>query len=212
MSSHHPLLAKYPIISDQIEPAELSLILSLLQDLLTKNPSGDVCELGCFCGTTSLFLQRLITGSTLPHKKLYLYDSFEGLPNKETQDTNAAGTDFQLGQLSSPKSTLIKNFQKANLPLPKIKKSWFSDLKPSDLPDQICFAFLDGDFYQSILDSLRLVYLKLTPGALVIVDDYDNPSLPGAKTATDLFLQTHPKLKLKQIAHSLAILTFDPSS
>jgi O-methyltransferase len=76
---------------------------------------------------------------------------------------------------------------KAGLPIPEIKRSWFYELEPSDLPESICFAFLDGDFYESILDSLKLVWPKMAPSGVVIVDDYQNAALPGAKKAVDQF-------------------------
>ncbi len=96
------------------------------------------------------------------------------------------------------------NFKKAGLPLPKIKKAWFSELTPADLPDKIAFAFLDGDYYESIMDSLRLIWSKLSEGAVVIVDDYANEALPGAAKAVDEWLRNHKaRLKAEQ---SLAII------
>lgn len=199
------LVLKFPIISEQIEKDELLSILNELEKVLDADLNGDICEFGCFAGTTSLFLQRLLIEKK-SKKKLYLYDSFEGLPEKSKQDQSAAGVDFVNGELMASKSQLKLNFKKANLPLPKIKKAWFQDLKPKDVPKQICFAFLDGDFYQSIKDPLELIKNKVTVGGLIIIDDYDNPALPGAKQATDEFLAINNDYSLKCIAHSLAVL------
>jgi O-methyltransferase len=59
---------------------------------------------------------------------------------------------------------------------------------PSGLPDQICFAHLDGDLYASILTSLMYVYPRLSKGAICLIDDYVDPAihmgwnqLPGVK-------------------------------
>ncbi len=201
------LIQSYPIISEQIEPDELLVILQELEKTLSLNIRGDVLELGCFAGTTSLFLQRLILELT-PKKRLYLYDSFAGLPKKELEDQSAAGQDFIQGELIATKSQLKLNFKKSSLSLKnvKVKKAWFSDLKQKDLPKNICFAFLDGDFYSSIQDSLNLIKDKTSSGAVIIVDDYDNPALPGAKKATDEFLKLNKNFKLTKITHSLAIL------
>ncbi len=203
----HPLLKKFPIISDQIEPAELSLILSELEDVLSEGIKGQVCEFGCYVGTTSLFMQRLIL-SLSPQKKLFVYDSFAGLPEKLYQDINASGTDFTAGELKTSKAELILNFKKAGLKIPFIKKAWFKDLSLDDIPNQICFAFLDGDFYESILQPLNLIKNNLTKGATIIIDDYGNEKLPGAKRAADQFLASQPNFKLGQTSHSLAVLTF----
>ena len=68
------------------------------------------------------------------------------------------------------------------------------------------FAFLDGDYYQSIMDSLRLVTPKLTPDAVLVVDDYVNEALPGAARAADAWLQAHPGCRCR-VEASLAVMT-----
>ena len=66
-----------------------------------------------------------------------------------------------------------------------IKKGWFSELTDKDLPEKIAFAFLDGDFYESIRDSLRLVAPRMAEGGIIVVHDYTNPALPGVKRAVE---------------------------
>ncbi|MCW1908441.1 MAG: TylF/MycF family methyltransferase [Candidatus Saccharibacteria bacterium] len=180
----------YPIISDQITAKELTVLLSELSAVISRGVIGDVVELGCYEGTAALHEMRLIR-QLASDKQLWLYDSFEGLPEKSLADFSPAGTQFTTGALRTSKQKLIHNFKKAGLPLPKVKKAWFKDLKTDDLPDKICFAFLDGDYYDSIIQSLRLVWPKLSPGATVIVDDYQNEALPGAARAVNTWLSTH---------------------
>ncbi len=187
------------LLSDQVDEREVEIILRELAR--TRDVEGDVVELGCYVGTTSVHLAAKLAGTG---KKLYLYDSFEGLPPKTEQDLSPAGIQFKTGELSTTKSTLINNLKKSGAPMPQIKKGWFKDLKASDLPEKISFAFLDGDYYESIHDSLIVVWPKLTPDAIIIVDDYANEALPGAAKATDEWLRLHPA-KI-QIEHSLAII------
>jgi O-methyltransferase len=193
-----------PQINDQISAKELAVILRHLQQVIMANVEGDVVELGCYRGLTSIELQRVIARFH-SEKKLYLYDSFAGLPDKVAQDASPVGVQFKAGELPASKQEVINLFKKSGLPMPVIKKAWFSDLTPQDLPEQIAFAFLDGDFYESIMDSLKLIWPKLTKGAVVIVDDYQNEALPGAQKAVDDWLKTHPaKIKIEA---SLAIIT-----
>lgn len=189
--------------NDQISSRELSVILRELQSVLQNNVEGDITELGCYKGLTTLELQRHLKnhGSL---KLLYAYDSFAGLPPKVQQDRSPAGEQFMAGELPASKHEIIKIFKQAGLRLPIIKKAWFSDLNPEDLPETIAFAFLDGDFYHSILDSLKLVWPRLCPGAVVIVDDYQNEALPGAAKATNEWLVSHPAHV--KIEASLAII------
>ncbi|HVI69024.1 MAG TPA: TylF/MycF/NovP-related O-methyltransferase [Magnetospirillaceae bacterium] len=180
------LLDRYPIVSDQVNRTELAVILRELQKVLTV--TGDVVELGCFVGTTSLFLQRTIKDTG---KVLHVYDSFAGLPPKAPQDVSPVGEQFKTGELIATKAQLIKYFKQAGLPLPVIHKAWFEALTPADLPAKICFAFLDGDFYTSISASLAVIWPKLTPGAVVVVDDYHTEALPGVARAVKEWSRGH---------------------
>lgn len=193
----------HKIISDQITATELAVLTKELARVLDNNIEGDIVELGCYMGTSALFEARMIY-ERAPSKKLWLYDSFQGLPEKLTQDLSPSGEQFKVGELRTNKEQLIRNFKQAGLNLPNIKKAWFSDLQSNDLPKHICFAFLDGDYYQSIIDSFRLVWPKLLPGSVVIVDDYNNEALPGAAKAVDEWLDKH-SAKLR-VQASLAII------
>ena len=103
------------------------------------------------------------------------------------------------------KREVVAKFKKAGLRVPRIKKAFFEDLLDQDLPPQISFAFLDGDLYGSIKTSLALVTPRLTPGAIIVVHDYNNPELPGSAKAVDEYLRNHPTKKLAQKA-TLAII------
>lgn len=198
------LLKKYPIITDQIETDELAVILELLEIVIDNDIPGDIVEFGCYSGTTSLFIQRLLIAKK-SSKKLYVYDSFDGLPEKAAQDQSPLGIDFKRGELRATKNQFISNFRAANVPLPVITKKWFHEVDDHELPDTICFAFLDGDYYKSIRSSLTLVTPRIQKGGIITIDDYDNPKLPGAKKATtDWLLGKNYQLSLR---HSLALIT-----
>lgn len=164
----------------QVADSETAELLKIARECLLL--PGDFVELGCYEGDTSLLLAELLKGS---NTKLWIYDSFEGLPPKGSEDFSAAGEAFQEGVLSVSKREVKARFLRANLPVPIIKKAWFSDLTDADMPSKISFAFLDGDLYQSIKDSLRLVGDKMVPGGIIIVHDYNNPELPGVTKAVD---------------------------
>ena len=199
------LIAKHKIISHQIHADELFVLLTELAGVLQNNTDGDVVELGCYEGTSALFEARVMQ-QLAPDKKLWLYDSFEGLPEKTQQDIAALGADFKGGELKASKRQLQRNFIKADLPLPEVTRAWFYELDPSDLPDTICFAFLDGDFYESIMDSLKLVWPKMAAGGVIVVDDYQNAALPGAAHAVNEFAARYNKSV--QSKNSLGIIRF----
>lgn len=197
------ILSRHKPVSDQMEADELRIILGELRSVIDGEVYGSVVEFGCYVGTTSLFIRRLLDAADKT-RDFQVYDSFAGLPAKTREDESPAGQHFEAGQLSASPSQLITNFKKAGLAKPIIHKSWFDDLTDEDLPDAIAFALLDGDFYQSIKTSLKLAGPRLTIGGKLIIDDYQSEALPGVKRAVDEWLRQHP-MRLR-VQSSLAIL------
>lgn len=207
--------------NDQVSGGETEEILRRAEVAL--GVEGDFVELGCYRGDTSLLLAEILRDSgrrneqdnrgevveksveNFETKRLWIYDSFEGLPGKTEEDASVLGADFRAGELSVTKREVKQRFLRAGLPVPVIKKGWFSELAEADLPCEIAFAFLDGDLYESIRDSLRLVGPRMTPGGVILVHDYSNPALPGVARAVDEWLQGRD-LKMERF-ESLAILT-----
>jgi O-methyltransferase len=187
----------------QITSREHDVILNMVR--ATADIDGDLVELGCYTGDTSIAIAKLLHQAN-SHKQLYLYDSFAGLPDKSQADQSVAGDNFQAGTLLASKSALVQRFRHANLPLPHIKKAWFSELATTDLPIQISLAFLDGDYYESIRDSLRLVTPLMTAGSKLIIHDYTNPALPGVVRAVTEWNQSRRKPITTR--ETLVVLTF----
>ena len=169
--------------NDQVSEGETGYILSVARECLEV--PGDFLELGCYKGDSSLMLAEILKNSD---KKLYLYDSFEGLPEKSEKDLSPLGENFKKGELLVSKREVKERFLRAGLKVPVIKKGWFADFSDSDLPEKIAFCFLDGDFYGSICDGLKLVENKMSEGGILIIHDYNNPELPGVKKAVDEWL------------------------
>lgn len=197
------LLKKYQLISDQVDKREVGIVLRELSKSLEATSTGSLVEFGCYAGTTSLFITRLLTMQKST-RELHVYDSFEGLPEKQGKDESRAGDQFKTGELAVSKKQFVLNYKKAGLPLPRMHKGWFNELTDAGIPGEIAFAFLDGDYYESVLTPLRLIWPRLVPGARIVVDDYANEALPGAAKAVDEWLATHPA-KLS-VEHSLAII------
>ncbi len=210
MNKTDQLLAKYPIISDQVDTKELRVLLRELEKVLRGGAAGNIVEFGCYVGTTSLFIRRLLDAYRFAGE-FHAYDSFAGLPEKTQADASAAGEQFKAGELLAPRKTFIQNFKKADLKLPIIHKDWFADVSPDDVPEDIIFAFFDGDFYESIADSFRVCAGKFHEKVTIIVDDYANEALPGAARAVDEWLRHNQQFTLR-IEASLAIISSCPKT
>jgi len=187
------LLIDYPMIdSDMVSKNHLRIVLANLKEVLDEDIEGDVVELGCNIGTTSLFIQKLLDHYK-SKKKFHVYDSFEGLPEKHDKDKNNVERQFIKGRCKTKKETFIRNFKHANLKLPIIHVGWFGKIPDEQYPKKIAFAFFDGDFYTSIIDSFNKVYPKMVPDSRITVHDYQWEVLPGVEKACIDFLKDKPE-------------------
>ena len=189
--------------NEQVSGKETEYIIKAASECLEVD--GDFVELGCYRGDTSLLLAevvenfnknlRSVSGGPVENfeKKLWIYDSFEGLPEKTVLDDSPLGKNFVSGELAISKREVKERFLRAGLKVPMIKKGWFAEFTSEDLPKKIAFCFLDGDFYESIRDGLKLIENKMTPGAVLIVHDYNNPALPGVKKAVDEWMSARER-------------------
>jgi O-methyltransferase len=160
-----------------------------------KNLHGDVCEFGVAQGETSALIANEIAQST--DKTLHLFDSFEGLP-KPTQKDQLKDDIFALGSMeayagtmSCPEDMVRARLEAVSFPPQRyvIHKGFIEQLIHNDkhLPDAVCFAYVDFDFYEPIKITLEYLHKVMPAGAMIVVDDYNYFST-GAKSAVDEFV------------------------
>jgi O-methyltransferase len=171
-----------------------------LSSVLTAGVPGDVVEIGCNRGQTSVFL-RMVMNHFDPARELHVFDSFEGLPAPGLEDRRSCGCMLMQGQCKAAREEVLETFARWDLRPPLIHAGWFSETLERDLPGTIAFAYLDADFYGSTRLGLECVYPRMAPAAVAVLDDYAdrtrNPrawdGLPGPKRACDDFFSDKPE-------------------
>lgn len=157
---------------------------------------GDVCEFGVAQGLTSALLAHEIKNTD---KSLWLFDSFQGLPKPSPKDElkddifNLGTIGAYEGTMSCPESMVRKRLAEIQFPEERTKviPGFIEEvLNRAILPECVCFAYIDFDFYEPILAALDFLSETLTNDGYIVVDDYDFFST-GAKTAVDEFLENH---------------------
>jgi len=155
---------------------------------------GDICEFGVAQGATSRLMAAEIR--PLEDRKLWLFDSFEGLPAPTAEDKlihdifKLGSMDRYRGTMASPESLVMEKLAGIEFPRErtKIKKGWIKDtVKSGELPEQVAFAYLDFDFYEPIKDGLSFIDSLMPVGGGIVVDDYGFFS-EGAQLAVDQFV------------------------
>ncbi len=160
----------------------------------TKRLEGDICEFGVAQGRTSVLLANSILDV---NKKLWLYDSFEGLPKPTEEDIlkddifGLGSMEAYEGKMSCPEDMVLQQMKSYSIPHNKfnIIKGFVENTLSNNSPELVCFAYVDFDFYQPIRTTLDHLDKILVKGGVVIVDDYDFFS-EGAKKAVEEFMKT----------------------
>ena len=191
MENVSKILTQYPHTTPNMMPQCIERILNEMAGVLEAGIEGDIVELGCHAGLTSVYLQRLLDSYQSP-KALHLYDSFDGLPEKMPQDMASEPNEFVQGYFKLPQEWLIERFKQNNLQTPVIHAGWFRD---QVYPEPIAFGFLDGDFYSSIMDSLNAVWPKLSKGGVICIHDYKWDKLCGVEQACKDFFGNLDNIK-----------------
>jgi|CXWL01.1.fsa_nt_gi hypothetical protein len=146
---------------------------------------GAIAEVGVFKGGSA----RLIT-KVKGNKKLYLFDTFEGLPPLESID----GTYFHEGQFATDYEKVEEFF--TNDPQVVIARGLFpTETGHTVENERFSVVHLDVDLYQGTKDCLEFFYPLLTHGGVIICHDY--VTIPGVRKAVDEFFADKPEIVLE---------------
>jgi len=67
----------------------------------------------------------------------------------------------------------------------------------------VALAHIDCDWYEPVKVCLRRIGEHLSPGGLMVLDDYMDYG--GCRTATDRYLAEHPEYRLLRFASNVAL-------
>ena len=149
----------------------------------TQNIEGSLVECGVWkCG--ALGVMSLTDKKFGGNRKVFGFDSFEGLPSpKEIDGEQAKEWD---GLLKVTVQEAEENLATMGASATLIKGLFSETLKASrDKVEKIAILRLDGDWYESTMTCLDSLYDLVVPGGYIIIDDYGH--WQGCRQATDDF-------------------------
>ncbi|HXI68945.1 MAG TPA: TylF/MycF/NovP-related O-methyltransferase [Verrucomicrobiae bacterium] len=165
--------------------------------VLEGNVPGCFVECGVWKGGSSGIMALAIKNAG-QERNLHLFDSFEGLPEPTEKDGEYATTTYSGGRSGGKLATINQCSAELDgvrhLILDKIKVpekfahfhvGWFQNTVPVDAVKlgSIALLRLDGDWYDSTKVCLEHLYPHLSPGGILILDDYF--CWEGCRKATD---------------------------
>lgn len=148
---------------------------SCVNETLENNIKGDFVEAGVWRGGACILAHNIfkIASST---KKVWVFDSFEGLPKPDAEKypSDTGDNHWSIPELSVSLEQVKKNFELFNVLDESVEfiKGWFKDTMPNNAIENISVLRLDGDMYESTIDPLEYLYPKLSSGGYCIIDDY----------------------------------------
>jgi O-methyltransferase len=169
---------------------------------------GDIAEFGTCSGNSAVALATALESTMEAFawdegrnkaRKLWLFDSFEGLPEArfdvDTLSPHVSNGLWSKGSckgLTSEKLTSVVLKYLANSEL-KVIKGWFKDTVPL-IPSETKFAMIhiDGDLYESAIDVLDNLFTRnmISEGAMVYFDDWNcngaNPEMGERKAWSEV--------------------------
>jgi O-methyltransferase len=152
--------------------------------LQTKDVEGDFIETGVWRGGMCIIAKAMYDELGM-NKKVYVADSFEGLPRPDPKyEADRNDTHFLSEYLRVPQEQVEDNFKKLECLDDNVifVKGWFKDTLPNLDIDKISILRLDGDMYESTINALDSLYSKLSVGGMCVIDDYHHAGCKKAVT------------------------------
>jgi O-methyltransferase len=163
-----------PADRTQLSPHRQSQLRLCALELLCVD--GDVIEVGVWKGGSAKWLCQLFQGRTV-----YLFDTFQGMPETDTTIDGHKQGDFDDTSLES-----VQNYL-ADCPNAVIRAGVFPATAKGLEDKTFALAHIDCDLYSSTRDAIAFVWPRLNPGGIVVFDDYKSGQCAGATKAIDEF-------------------------
>ncbi len=165
--------------NDYVRLKTLEALCERLEDV-----PGAAAELGVFRGDFARWLNRL-----LPDRMLYLFDTFEGFDEAESE---GCGEGFLAAHRGTAAARVLRG-----MPFPDrvVLRAGLFPQTAEDLDgERFALVSLDVDLEESTLSGLRFFVPRMSPGGCILLHDYNNPRLPGVRRALARFEAEHGRL------------------
>ncbi len=194
-------VARYTMTS----PERIAAVCDAVRYVLNAGIAGDYVECGVWRGGSSMAAALTFLAQGSSDRRLHLFDTFTGMSAPSEHDLRA-------GDLTSAASLLegsgdaekiwckagiedvAANMASTGYPQDRIAlcKGMVEDTLPAQAPDRIAILRLDTDWYESTRHELEHLWTRLSPGGVLIIDDYGYWA--GARKAVDEFFARRPIL------------------
>ena len=168
---------------------------------------GDIVECGVWRGGSSMAMALTLARNCDTCRRIWMYDTYAGMTDATCADVSHSGASAvalldAARRCETPERSLVlayaslgevqANMRATGYPLSLIEfvKGPVEQTLTRNAPDQIALLRIDTDWYQSTKHELVHLYPRLSPGGVLIIDDYGH--WQGARRAVDEYLTDMP--------------------
>ncbi len=172
--------------------------------ILSNEIEGDFVECGVWKGGSAMLIAKLLSLHNVKNRKIFLYDTFEGMSEPTEFDKDYAGEKatslLQQSSIENQASVwcyssfdeVKDNMLKTGLESSQIimVKGKVEDTIPAEVPtNKIALLRLDTDWYESTAHELLHLYPLLNIHGVLIIDDYGH--WQGCRQAVDEYFEKY---------------------
>lgn len=193
----------------------------ILDFVLANKIRGDFVECGVWRGGSSMIAASKFKSSGA-NKRLWLYDTFDGMPppddSVDISCSKVLASQILAGDSDNRSNSLVWAIGSEEEVVTNLSTTGF-DMKSIELikgrveetipekgiPEEICVLRLDTDWYSSTLHELNYLYPRVVTGGFIIIDDYGH--WQGARKATDEYFKAmQPMPYLHRIDYTCRVI------
>ena len=185
-------------------PERVHALIEAVRYITRRQVPGAIVECGVWRGGSMMAAARTLQSLGSTERDLYLFDTFEGMSPPTDLDVDMGGRRAATVLAASSKTDASSYWCYASLedvqaalgkvgyPAARLHyvRGKVEETVPAQAPSQIALLRLDTDWYESTRHELEHLYPRLSPGGVLIVDDYGH--WKGSRKATDEFIAATP--------------------
>tara|TARA_B100001013_G_scaffold38398_1_gene20502 strand:- start:169 stop:870 length:702 start_codon:yes stop_codon:yes gene_type:complete len=175
-------------------PYEAYMIYSITRS--QRELDGDMAEVGVYQGGSAK-----IICDVKRNRKLFLFDTFKGLPELSDIDTLFGKKHWKKNQFNDTSLEAVKDYLSSYENV-QIIKGEFPKTADSIGDSKFSFVHLDVDLYRSTIECLKFFYPRLVKGGIILVHDY---FADGIQKAFKEFRQSN-KIQLIELTGSQCMI------
>lgn len=207
-------------------PERITALVDAVRYVVRAEVPGALAECGVWRGGSALAMLRTLLELGVTDRDVWLYDTFTAMPAPTDRDVDLHGVSALSMHAALALDPTIVDPAYEYLPFERVRElllgtgypeqrlhfvqGLVEDTVPDHAADRLALLRLDTDYYTSTRHELEHLAPRLSPGGVLLVDDYGH--WRGSQEAVDEWMATLPRPLLLQRIDYTARLAIVPGT